>query len=88
MIAIGDHRPPGVRNRQYTGQGCSCDDRLPGARNRHPPSYENKLQNKIWRADELTVVQIELGTACGKLFRCGTMVVLDAGDSDILSQET
>ncbi|KFZ10770.1 hypothetical protein V501_05042 [Pseudogymnoascus sp. VKM F-4519 (FW-2642)] len=31
---------------------------------------------------------IELGTACGKLFRCGTMVVLDAGDSDILSQET
>ncbi|RFU36201.1 hypothetical protein B7463_g23, partial [Scytalidium lignicola] len=31
---------------------------------------------------------IELGTACGKLFRCSTMVVLDAGDSDILSQET
>ncbi|TVY57455.1 60S ribosomal protein L30-1 [Lachnellula suecica] len=31
---------------------------------------------------------IELGTACGKLFRCGVMAVLDAGDSDILSGET
>ncbi|KAF1809410.1 cytosolic large ribosomal subunit protein L30 [Eremomyces bilateralis CBS 781.70] len=28
---------------------------------------------------------IELGTACGKLFRTSTMAVLDAGDSDILS---
>lgn len=28
--------------------------------------------------------QIELGTACGKLFRCSTMVILDPGDSDIL----
>ncbi|KAF1974938.1 hypothetical protein BU23DRAFT_459951 [Bimuria novae-zelandiae CBS 107.79] len=27
----------------------------------------------------------ELGTSCGKLFRCSTMVVLDAGDSDILT---
>merc|ERR1712029_709496 len=27
---------------------------------------------------------IELGTACGKLFRCSTMATLDAGDSDIL----
>ncbi|KAI0134743.1 50S ribosomal protein L30e-like protein [Xylariales sp. AK1849] len=30
---------------------------------------------------------IELGTACGKLFRCSTMSVLDAGDSDILSDQ-
>ncbi|KAJ5099835.1 hypothetical protein PENSTE_c032G07129 [Penicillium steckii] len=30
---------------------------------------------------------IELGTACGKLFRCSTMAVLDAGDSDILTRE-
>ncbi|KAL8403568.1 hypothetical protein RB594_008724 [Gaeumannomyces avenae] len=30
---------------------------------------------------------IELGTACGKLFRCGTMAILDAGDSDILSDQ-
>ncbi|OKL64671.1 60S ribosomal protein L30-2 [Talaromyces atroroseus] len=30
---------------------------------------------------------IELGTACGKLFRCSTMAVLDQGDSDILAQE-
>ncbi|KAF1356578.1 50S ribosomal protein L30e-like protein [Delphinella strobiligena] len=28
---------------------------------------------------------IELGTACGKLFRCATMAIIDAGDSDILS---
>ncbi|EGV65427.1 60S ribosomal protein L30 [Yamadazyma tenuis] len=27
----------------------------------------------------------ELGTVCGKLFRVGTLSVLDAGDSDILS---
>jgi hypothetical protein len=33
-------------------------------------------------------LQIELGTACGKMFRCSTMVVLDGGDSDILSQVT
>ena len=33
-------------------------------------------------------LQIELGTACGKLFRCSTMAILDAGDSDILSTNT
>jgi hypothetical protein len=33
-------------------------------------------------------LQIELGTACGKLYRCSTMAVLDAGDSDILSGGT
>lgn len=26
----------------------------------------------------------DLGTACGKFFRCSVMAVLDAGDSDIL----
>jgi large subunit ribosomal protein L30e len=31
--------------------------------------------------------QIELGTACGKLFRCSTMAILDAGDSDILNDQ-
>ncbi|PGH01030.1 60S ribosomal protein L30 [Blastomyces parvus] len=31
---------------------------------------------------------IELGTACGKLFRCSTMAILDAGDSDILTGTT
>ncbi|KAG7841279.1 hypothetical protein KL941_005376 [Ogataea angusta] len=30
----------------------------------------------------------ELGTACGKLFRVGTLAILDAGDSDILSAVT
>ncbi|KAK9415618.1 putative 60S ribosomal protein L30 [Seiridium cardinale] len=34
-----------------------------------------------------TLLQIELGTACGKLFRCSTMAVLDAGDSDILADQ-
>ncbi|KAL2915680.1 60S ribosomal protein L30 [Polyrhizophydium stewartii] len=28
---------------------------------------------------------IELGTACGKYFRVGSMSILDAGDSDIIS---
>ena len=32
--------------------------------------------------------QIELGTACGKLYRCSVMAILDAGDSDILGVET
>ncbi|KAJ6260582.1 60S ribosomal protein L30 [Drechslerella dactyloides] len=31
------------------------------------------------------LVMIELGTACGKLFRCSTMAILDQGDSDILA---
>ncbi|ATY66769.1 ribosomal L30 [Cordyceps militaris] len=30
---------------------------------------------------------IELGTACGKLFRCSTLAILEAGDSDILSDQ-
>ncbi|KAL4812344.1 50S ribosomal protein L30e-like protein [Aspergillus spinulosporus] len=30
---------------------------------------------------------IELGTACGRLYRCSTMAILDAGDSDILSSQ-
>ncbi|KAJ2452934.1 60S ribosomal protein L30 [Coemansia sp. RSA 2336] len=30
---------------------------------------------------------IDLGTACGKYYRVGTLSVLDAGDSDILKTE-
>merc|ERR1712193_228042 len=30
---------------------------------------------------------IELGTACGKLYRCSTLAIIDAGDSDILSSQ-
>ncbi|KAI9503309.1 60S ribosomal protein L30 [Coemansia spiralis] len=30
---------------------------------------------------------IDLGTACGKLYRVGTLSVIDAGDSDILKTE-
>lgn len=44
----------------------------------------------LWRVDGQAnaYLQIELGTACGKLFRCSTMAVLDAGDSDILTGAT
>ncbi|KAI9203414.1 protein RPL-30, isoform a [Polychytrium aggregatum] len=31
---------------------------------------------------------IELGTACGKYFRVGTLSIIDAGDSDIISKPT
>lgn len=41
--------------------------------------------NGAFLTDDLQL--IELGTACGRLFRCGVMVVLDAGDSDILSEQ-
>ena len=30
---------------------------------------------------------IELGTACGKYFRVGVLSILDAGDSDIISEQ-
>ncbi|KAJ2400160.1 60S ribosomal protein L30 [Coemansia sp. RSA 2559] len=30
---------------------------------------------------------LDLGTACGKLFRVGTLSVLEAGDSDILKTD-
>ena len=30
---------------------------------------------------------IELGTACGKYFRVGTLSIIDPGDSDIVSAE-
>jgi hypothetical protein len=52
----------------------------------------SSLPERLWRvtlADlNLFVTQIELGTACGKLFRCSTMAIIDAGDSDILSSQT
>jgi ribosomal protein L30E len=44
------------------------------------------LRRVIAHADGIS--QIELGTACGKLYRCSTMAVLDAGDSDILTGST
>ncbi len=28
---------------------------------------------------------MNLGTACGRLYRCSTLAILDAGDSDILA---
>lgn len=42
---------------------------------------------RLWRVNDCAdfLLQIELGTACGKLYRCSTMAVLDAGDSDILT---
>ncbi|KAM3454705.1 hypothetical protein MY5147_009058 [Beauveria neobassiana] len=35
----------------------------------------------------LNPISIDMGTACGRLFRCGVMVVLDPSDSDILSEQ-
>lgn len=46
------------------------------------------LEKKILSSNQDARFQIELGTACGKLFRCSTMAILDAGDSDILSGGT
>ncbi|KAH8157197.1 hypothetical protein CIB48_g11051 [Xylaria polymorpha] len=34
-----------------------------------------------------TGTNIELGTSLGKLYSCSTMAILDAGDSDILSDQ-
>ncbi|KAK1836035.1 60S ribosomal protein L30 [Podospora conica] len=53
----------------------------------HP---EKKSLDRLWRVfprANLLPIKIELGTACGKLFRCSTMAILDAGDSDILSEQ-
>lgn len=44
------------------------------------------LEGKRLNAD-FVLLQIELGTALGKLFRCSTMAILDAGDSDILADQ-
>jgi ribosomal protein L30E len=33
------------------------------------------------------VDNVELGTACGKLFRVGVMSITDAGDSDIIEKQ-
>ncbi|GJN78933.1 hypothetical protein PLIIFM63780_002444 [Purpureocillium lilacinum] len=51
--------------------------------------YPEKKSSRLWRVHLglLFTLQIELGTACGKLFRCSTMAILDAGDSDILSDQ-
>lgn len=35
----------------------------------------------------LCIDNIDLGTACGKLFRTGVLSITDAGDSDILSAQ-
>merc|ERR1712200_229250 len=37
---------------------------------------------------QVSGTNVELGTACGQYFRVGTMVVTDAGDSDILKTMT
>lgn len=54
-----------------------------------PPREEVSLQTLEGTRSHAycSVRQIELGTACGKLFRCSTMAILDAGDSDILNDQ-
>lgn len=47
--------------------------------------HEHLLRRECLGLTQHPDLQIELGTACGKLFRCSTMAILDQGDSDILS---
>lgn len=60
--------------------------RLSGSAQRR--SLALTLEGSHWLTCILLSLQIELGTACGKLFRCSTLAILDAGDSDILSDQT
>ncbi|KKA31245.1 hypothetical protein TD95_002730 [Thielaviopsis punctulata] len=56
-----------------------------------PPLRKSELEYYSMLAKtnvhHLNGTNIELGTACGKMFRCSTMAILDAGDSDILSEQ-
>lgn len=80
--AVQDQRPP-LRWKQRKRAHLSF---VIGIRCRPLPCEKVALTLEGTLAHHLP--QIELGTACGKLFRCSTMAVLDAGDSDILSGET
>merc|ERR1712224_664818 len=77
-------------------QACACDEVWQG----HPwlqvdPQVPPLRQSELEYYSMLSKApihhfggnNIELGTACGKLFRCGTMAILDAGDSDILADQ-
>ncbi|KAL1898434.1 60S ribosomal protein L30 [Ceratocystis pirilliformis] len=56
-----------------------------------PPLRKSELEYYSMLAKtnvhHLNGTNIELGTSCGKMFRCSTMAILDAGDSDILSEQ-
>lgn len=65
----------------------SSDSRMASSTQRRRDLFS--LEGTTVVADQtfFSPLQIELGTACGKLFRCSTMAILDAGDSDILSEQ-
>lgn len=43
--------------------------------------------NSPYSNSEYLILKNQLGTACGKLYRCSTMAIIEAGDSDILNIE-
>lgn len=86
LYAFQDPGPPLLwQQRMFLSTNLNPKDKLPSA------SRVCSAKKPLSRASEsasdtdLRDLQIELGTACGKLFRCSTMAILDAGDSDILS---
>ena len=54
---------------------------------KHSLDLSYSLNEKMWRNVTLTYQKIQLGTACGKLYRCSVVTVIDAGDSDILGNQ-
>jgi hypothetical protein len=72
----------------FTSQECLLVKHFSGLKKKFLRSAQRRSRYDFGGFIGLLVsLQIELGTACGKLFRCSTMAILDAGDSDILSDQ-
>lgn len=72
----------------FTSQECLLVKHFSGFKKRFLRPAQRRSRHDFGGFIGLLVsLQIELGTACGKLFRCSTMAILDAGDSDILSDQ-
>lgn len=93
LYALQDQRPP-LRRKQRKFTLCACTiPHISAPRQTLRSIGLTQRKSSNWdfggcRAYTDSRLQIELGTACGKLYRCSTMAVLDAGDSDILSGAT
>ena len=92
LVIIAGNTPPLRKSElEYYSMLSKCNVHHFAGNNVRGPHLQRlpreEASRRLWRAltDSL---QIELGTACGKLYRCSTMAVLDAGDSDILSGGT
>ena len=75
MLAKTTVRGGGRGSRAADGRASSPTRHLPFPRPARPlhPQVHNFAGSNV-----------ELGTSCGKLFRCGILSIQDAGDSDIL----